>query len=79
MGTARKFGIVQGGRRPRFESRAGPLAEVWPEVSSHNSQEELDRAAAENSPGRVFLEVFLVLAVAGLMAIAAAIWAPIFS
>ena len=63
----------------RFENKKSSASDVWPEVSSHYSQDELDCAAAENSPGRVFLEVVLVLGIAGLAAIAAAIWAPILS
>jgi hypothetical protein len=51
----------------------------WPEVSSRYSQEDPAQLRRENSSGRVFLEVLLVLGVAGLMAVAAAIWIPILS
>jgi hypothetical protein len=79
MNIGHGFVAMRRTRRPRFEDGANPVADVWPEVSSHYPQEEMDRAAAENSPGRVFLEIFLVLGVAVLMAIAAAIWVPILS
>lgn len=79
MSIGHGFVAMRRVRRRRFENRANPVADMWPEVSSQYSQEEMDRVAAENSPGRVFLEIFLVLGVAALMAIAAAIWAPILS
>lgn len=79
MSIGHGFVTMRRERRPQFENRANPVADVWPEVSSRYSQEEMDRVAAENSPGRVFLEILLVLGVAVLMAIAAAIWVPILS
>ena len=45
-----------------------------PEVSSHELRAEQTDIKRENSPARIFLEVFLILGVAGLIALAAVIW-----
>jgi hypothetical protein len=77
--NAGEFLAARDERRGVCSERRNALADdVWPEVSSHYSGEEMARAARENSPGRVFFEVLLLLAVAGLMVVAAASWAPIF-
>ena len=71
---------MQSRQRPaRPENNKAPDGDFWPEVSSHYSPEELAQAASENSPGRVLLEVFLVLGIAGLTAIVAILWVPILS
>lgn len=71
---------MQSGQRPvRLENNKSPDGDFWPEVSSQYSPEELAQAASENSPGRVLLEVFLVLGIAGLTAVAAILWLPILS
>jgi hypothetical protein len=80
INTGRGFAIISGGRgRTPSESRDAISADFWPDVSSQYSREELVRAASENSPGRVFLEVFLVLGIAGLAAVVAILWIPILS
>lgn len=80
MGTARKFGIVQGGRRPAgFENEDVSVDDVWPEVSSRYSEAESAQAVRENSSRRVFFEAFLILVVAGLIAALMTQWAPILS
>ena len=71
---------MQSGQRPaRLENNKAQAGDFWPEVSSQYSPEELAQAAAENSPGRVLLEVFLVLGIAGLTAVVAILWVPILS
>lgn len=71
---------MQSGQRPvRLENNKSPDGDFWPEVSSQYSPEELAQAASENSPGRVLLEVFLVLGIAGLTAVVAILWVPILS
>lgn len=71
---------MQSGQCPvRLENNKSPDGDFWPEVSSQYSPEELAQAASENSPGRVLLEVFLVLGIAGLTAVVAILWVPILS
>ena len=71
---------MQSGQRPaRLENNKAQAGDFWPEVSSLYSSEELTQAASKNSPGRVLLEVFLVLGIAGLTAIVAILWVPILS
>ena len=80
MGTARKFGIVQGGRRPGcFENETVCVDDVWPEVSSRCSREELALKARENSSGRVLFEIFLILAIASLVVVVTTQWVRTFS
>ncbi len=71
---------MQGRQCPaRVENNKAQADDFWPEVSSRHSPEDLDQAAFENSPGRVLLEVFLVLGIAGLTAVVAILWIPILS
>ena len=80
MNQGHRLVMISGSRcAGRFGSQNQPTAGFWPEVSSCYSQEDSVQLIRENSPGRVFLEVLLVLSVAGLMALAAAIWIPIMS
>lgn len=80
MDLVRKFVITKGGQRPAgSESRNVSADDVWPEVSSHYSEEELARSARENSPKRVFLEAFIILLIASLMAVVAAQSATVLS
>ena len=81
MNQGHGLAMISGGRRraERSGSENAPTADFWPEVSGRNSREDLVHIKPENSPGRVFLEVLLVLGVAGLMAVAAAVWIPILS
>ena len=53
------------------ESQGDDADDVWPEVSSRYSLEDPAPANPENSQRRVLFEVGLVLAIAGIMAIAA--------
>lgn len=80
MNLGHRIVTMQSGQRPaRLENNQAPAGDFWPEVSSRYSPEELAQAASENSPGRVLLEVFLVLGIAGLTAVAAILWLPILS
>ncbi|MES2255355.1 MAG: hypothetical protein V4559_09955 [Pseudomonadota bacterium] len=80
MDIVRKLVIARGGQRPAgFESRNVSADDVWPEVSSHYSEEELARSARENSPKRVFFEASMILFIASLMAAVAAQWATVLS
>jgi len=51
--------------------------DVWPEVASNYSLDEL--AKPENSPRRVLSEAILILALAGLAAVAASFLVPALS
>lgn len=78
MNTARKLAVAHDGlHAPKFRIRNASVDDTWPEVVSHYSEEEMVRTARENAPGRVFTEVFLILAAAGLISAAAILWAPI--
>ena len=69
--------IANGSRVGHSECANTPSDGFWSEVSSGYAQEDGAEPDRENSPGRVFREVLLVLAVAGLMVVAAAVWMPI--
>ncbi|HWY60578.1 MAG TPA: hypothetical protein VNW15_01625 [Rhizomicrobium sp.] len=58
-------------------SSADKEADVWPEVSSDYALENPAPVNPENAPRRVLFEVALVLAMAGLLAVAAAFMAPL--
>jgi hypothetical protein len=61
------------------ESQGDDADDVWPEVSSRYSLENQAPVNSENSQRRVLFEVGLVLAIAGIMAIAAAFLASALS
>ncbi len=63
----------------RFENWPAPHDDFWPDVSNCNPVEHGINPDPDNSPARVLFEAFLALAVAGLIAVAAIIWAPILS
>ncbi len=80
MNQGHRLVMISGGSRAGHSRNGNASFDgFWPEVSSCYSQEDPVQLIRENSPGRVFLEVLLVLSVAGLMALAAAIWIPIMS
>ena len=79
-GHGHNFVVVSGGGRTRAcEGATAPSDGFWPEVSSGYAQEDPAQPGRENSPVRVFREVLLVLAVAGLMVLVAAVWIPVMS
>lgn len=79
-GHSHNFVVIASGSRMRESGCANTPADgFWPEVASGYAQEDLAQPARENSPGRVFLEVLLVLGAAGLMVLAVAIWIPTMS
>jgi hypothetical protein len=63
----------------RPAARADNEDDIWPEVSSRYALENPAPVNPENAPRRVLFEVALVLAIAGFLAIAAALWAPTLS
>jgi hypothetical protein len=54
-----------------------PTDDFWPDVFVHPSPEHQAGVSHENFPGRVFLEILLILGAAALMVVATAIWLPI--
>jgi hypothetical protein len=60
------------------ENQADEAGDIWPEVSSKYSPDDL-LANPENSQRRVLSEAFLILALAGLVAIAANLLIPALS
>ena len=72
--------VISGGNRGRqFDRLMVDPDGFWPEISNHWQQNDPIPPGRENSPGRVILEVLLVLGVAGTAAMAAAIWMPTLS
>jgi hypothetical protein len=63
--------LYAAGARQYAQSRADEIDDVWPEVSSSYSLDDSTHASSENSPRRVLSEAALILAIAGLAAIAA--------
>jgi hypothetical protein len=59
--------------------RAGESDDVWPEVVSDYSLDDSTQEKLENSPRRVLSEAFLILALAGLAAVAASFLVPALS
>ena len=57
-------------RPPRPVLRGDETGEFWLEVSRSDSPDEPVAVDPANAPGRVLFEVFLVLAVAALLAVA---------
>ena len=55
---------------PRPQLRGDDTGEFWLEVSRSDSSDEPLAADPANAPGRVLLEVFVVLAVTALLAVA---------
>jgi hypothetical protein len=79
MSNVQRHGVIPCKKRTALaKGRNTRPSDYWPEVSV-DSVEDVVQAKPENSLGRVLLEVFLVLGVAGMIAVAAAIWAPIMS
>lgn len=79
-GLAQDFKAITGYRfthRPANTNR--PDDDFWPEVSSRHSSENPLLTNPENSPQRVLLEVFLILAGACLAVVAVVIWGPMLS
>ena len=65
-------------RQDRYVRKAEPRPEdCWPEVCSHCPTQAASPGYAANSQKRILLEVFLVLAGAGMMAAATALWLPL--
>jgi hypothetical protein len=62
--------------RQSGESQADEADDVWPEVSSKYSLDDSTIANPENSPRRVLSEAILILAIAGLAAVAASFLVP---
>jgi hypothetical protein len=79
MNNGYRLAVIAGGRSAASKGKNAPPSSFWPEVNRAGSWESLGQMKPENSPSRVFLEVFLILGVAGLVAVAAAIWIPIMS
>jgi hypothetical protein len=65
--------------RQSGESQPEEVDDVWPEVSSNYSLDDSIIANPENSPRRVLSEVILILAIAGLAAVAAGFLVPALS
>jgi hypothetical protein len=61
------------------ESQDEDFDDIWPEVSSRYALENPAPVNPENAPRRVLLEAALVLAIAGLLAVAAAFFVPLLS
>ena len=59
--------------------RAGESDDVWPEVVSDYSLDDSTQEKLENSPRRVLSEAALILAIAGLAAVAAGFLVPALS
>jgi hypothetical protein len=60
-------------------SQAGESDDIWPEVVSNYSLDDSTQAKSENSPRRVLSEALLILAIAGLAAVAAGFLVPALS
>ena len=58
---------------------AGEGDDFWPEVSTRYSRENPTPENPENAQGRVLLEVAVILAIVGVLAAAAAFFAPALS
>jgi hypothetical protein len=65
--------------RQNGESQADEADDVWPEVASNYSLDDFTQANPENSPRRVLSEALLILAIAGLAAVAAGFLVPALS
>jgi len=61
------------------ENQADEADDVWPGVSSKYSLDNSATANPENSPRRVLSEAILILAIAGLAAVAASFLVPALS
>jgi hypothetical protein len=60
----------------RAPGQADEADDVWPEVASNFSPDDSTQANPENSPRGVLSEAALILAIAGLAAVAAGLLAP---
>ena len=77
--TTRDHGLVAipGGKRSLPSGKElESVSSFLPEVSSSLPSTGPAQANPENAQGRVFLEIFLILGVAGSLAIAAFLWTP---
>ena len=80
MSHYRKFVMNSDGRpMGRSANRNEQIDDFWPEVSGRYSLDHPVMINSENSQVRVLFEALLILAVAGLMAVAASICIPTLS
>ena len=78
MSHSRRFVMnSSAGPTGRSANSNKPIGDFWLDVSDRDSLDHLVSTNSENSQGRVLFEAFLILVVAGLMAVAASIWIPI--
>ena len=62
--------------RQHAEPQAEAIDDFWPEVSSRYSLENPRPMNPDNAQGRVLTEIFLILAGAAALVVAAALWVP---
>jgi hypothetical protein len=78
VGRDRGLVLIRGGRFGRHAAKGIETGNAFfSEVSSRHALENPRPMSSENFPGRALFEISLILGVAGLIAVAAAIWAPI--